>query len=243
MPRATHDVELSDIVVKRYRAVDHDQPRREWRALRLLRGTGLAPAPLRTDPHGTPPTVVMSRLPGTSLEAFTPGTVEAAARALAALHAVPCGALPARAGAPAVLLAQVREWCATVPPGHDALLDAACAWIARPDVEAAIVRPTAPVFGTGDGNVANFLWDGASVRLVDFEYAGRSDLAYELAEVVEHVSADGTGVLLLDAVALSRPEAARLRECRRLFALYWLLRVRDRPDVGTRQAARLASLL
>ncbi|SEG99641.1 Phosphotransferase enzyme family protein [Nonomuraea solani] len=39
-----------------------------------------------------------------------------------------------------------------------------------------------PVFGAGDGNLANFLWDGTRVRIVDFEDSGHSDLAYEVAE-------------------------------------------------------------
>jgi hypothetical protein len=30
-----------------------------------------------------------------------------------------------------------------------------------------------PVFGQGDGNLANFLWDSDRVRLVDFEDSGR----------------------------------------------------------------------
>ncbi len=46
-----------------------------------------------------------------------------------------------------------------------------------------------PVFGQGDANLANFLWDGERVRMVDFEDSGLSDRAFELAVLVEHISA------------------------------------------------------
>src|SRR5262245_59556183 len=45
------------------------------------------------------------------------------------------------------------------------------------------------VFGQGDTNLANFLWDGERVRIVDFEDSGLSDRAFELAVLVEHLSA------------------------------------------------------
>ena len=45
------------------------------------------------------------------------------------------------------------------------------------------------VFGQGDANLANFLWDGELVRIVDFEDSGISDRAFELAVLVEHLSA------------------------------------------------------
>jgi len=45
------------------------------------------------------------------------------------------------------------------------------------------------VLGQGDGNLANFLWDGGQVRIVDFEDSGPSDRAFELAVLVEHLSA------------------------------------------------------
>ncbi|WP_281367907.1 hypothetical protein [Nonomuraea typhae] len=30
-----------------------------------------------------------------------------------------------------------------------------------------LARPGTPVFGTGDGNLANYLWDGTRVGVVD----------------------------------------------------------------------------
>jgi Ser/Thr protein kinase RdoA (MazF antagonist) len=45
-----------------------------------------------------------------------------------------------------------------------------------------------PVFAQCDPNLANHLWDGERVRLVDFEAAGRGDEATELADFVEHLT-------------------------------------------------------
>ena len=125
------------------------------------------------------------------------------------------------------------------------------AWVARPRLEEIFGAELPPVFGLGDGNLANYLWDGSRVRLVDFEYSGRGDLAYELAEAVEHVSAWADDAIdapaLLSCFELTAAERARLVECRRLLALFWFLSLlaedRARPRMLTRQAGRLLVLL
>ncbi|MCZ0970865.1 phosphotransferase [Streptomyces albulus] len=107
------------------------------------------------------------------------------------------------------------------------------------------------MFGAGDGNAANYLWDGRRVRVVDFEESGRSDRAYELAEIVEHVSAwqphPFDTAAFLGRFALTPAESARLRECRTLHALMWLCLLaaddpahpRNPPGTAARQARRL----
>jgi thiamine kinase-like enzyme len=45
------------------------------------------------------------------------------------------------------------------------------------------------VLGQGDANLANFLWDGTQIRIVDFEDSGPSNRTFELAVLVEHLSA------------------------------------------------------
>jgi thiamine kinase-like enzyme len=105
------------------------------------------------------------------------------------------------------------------------------------------------VLGHGDADLTNFLWDGELVRIVDFEGAGISDRAFELAMLVEHVSAwrDGglDGDRFIDDFGLSVSEQARLADWRRLAALFWLLRLRSRgdPRVLQGQAQRLLALL
>jgi hypothetical protein len=61
---------------------------------------------------------------------------------------------------------------------------------------------------------------------VDFEDGGVSDPAYEVADLLEHVSVRPRGLLkaddLVEALALSRSQRARLRMFRRPMAVYWL---------------------
>ena len=264
----THAVEVgSATVVKRYRRWGRGEHRREWRALTLLaeHAPGLAPAPVRADLEADPPSVTMSRLDGVPLRGRpTPAQVEALAAAVAAVQtAIPAPALhalPFRLLHPRDALRHLRRRVRRPPPaGPDPLvaraLGAVTAWVARPRLDEIFAAEHAPVFGTGDGNLANHLWDGSRVRLVDFEYSGRSDRAYELAEVVEHVSAWVDGGLdagaFLARFALTPAETARLRACRRLPALYWFLSVlsedpaapRTPPGTAVRQAGRLLALL
>lgn len=265
---STHMIELGpDVVVKRYRSRSHDEPQREWRALTLLHehAPGTAPAPISAELDAEPPTVVMSRLHGTPLECGPTAEVAVAvASAVARVQeAVPLRTLadlPARAGHPLELLQWVRTWCAAVqrPANDPAVAEALCAaevWLRQPALGAVLEHPTRPVFGTGDGNLSNFLWDGADVRLVDFEYSGRSDRPYDLAEMAEHISVrteNGPGMEhVLQRFDLDSAETGKLLTCRRLLAAFWLLRIMgsERADPQTRakilasQATRLATLL
>jgi hypothetical protein len=77
-PFSTHGVSVEEgIAVKRFRSqVDGDErrlygdePRREWRALKLLAryAPGLAPKPIRADLDADPPLIAMSQVPGEPL--------------------------------------------------------------------------------------------------------------------------------------------------------------------------------
>ncbi|CNE99311.1 Phosphotransferase enzyme family [Mycobacterium tuberculosis] len=265
---STHVIEMRpDVVIKRYRSRRNDEPRREWRALNLLHehARGVAPTPISADLDAEPPTVVMSRLDGAPLECgpvaeLAVAVAGAVARVQEAIPLRTLAELPARAGHPLELLHQVRTWCAAVqrpandPTVTDALREAE-GWLRQPALDAMLGRPIRPVFGTGDGNLANLLADGTEVRLVDFEYSGRSDRPYELAELAEHISvqtADGPGMeYVLNSFDLDSAEADKLKNCRRLLAAFWLLRImgNDRGDpqirakVLTSQATRLLTLL
>ncbi|MFC7381146.1 aminoglycoside phosphotransferase family protein [Sphaerisporangium rhizosphaerae] len=246
-----------DVVVKRFRRSDHDRPGREWRALTLLdrHAPGVAPAPLTADLDAHPPIVVMSRLAGTVLDGPITGRVaDALADAVTKVQeAIPRRVLdrvPARAGHPVELLQQVRESSAVMPPSNESALVAeafrvAADWVGRPMLDRSFAQPIDGTFGTGDGNLANYLWDGTDVRVVDFEYSGRSDRAFELAEICEHISVwanDPAGLTaVLGRFELGGSEAARLTDCRRLLRLYWLLRSHGQPRDD--QASRLLALL
>ncbi len=132
---------------------------------------------------------------------------------------------------------------------------AAVCWLDHGAVERHIRAAHRSVLGHGDPNLANFLWDAGQVRLVDFEDSGPSDCAFELAILTEHISAwsdarmDARDFLCL--FDLTRAEQARVRDFRRLAALFWLIMLRpggsssarNPPGTLERQADRLLGLL
>jgi hypothetical protein len=264
----THAVELGPaVVVKRFRSRDQDRHGREWRALTLLaeHAPGLAPEPLRADLDADPPAIEMSRLDGVPLAApVTAEQTAALAEAVETLQrAIPAEVLhrlPSRLLHPRDALRDLRARCARQPPTlADPLVSKAFGavtdWVGRPRLDEVFAAELPPVFGSGDGNLANFLWDGSRVRVVDFEFSGRSDRAYEVAEVLEHMSARAHDafdpVALLSRFELTAAERARLADCRRLLALFWFLAVlsedpadpRNPPGTGVRQAEHLLALL
>ncbi|GAB3405337.1 aminoglycoside phosphotransferase family protein [Flindersiella endophytica] len=264
--RGTHAIEHVDgVVVKRFRSWDRGEPRREWEALTLLAryAPGLAPEPVRAELAGDPPTIVMSRVPGEPLGERPIGSaqLDALADAIHRLHrAVPSDALRnlPRAFSPSVLADKAERLHGRHPPSADSLVRKAFsvggAWLHGDDVPRLLAAEAELVFGQGDGNLANCLWDGRRIRLVDFEDSGSGDRAFELAELVEHLSAIDAGLevaALLGRFDLTRAESDRLFGFRRLEALTWFLmllpggaaHVRNPPEALPRQAIRLLTLL
>jgi hypothetical protein len=246
---------------------------------------GLAPEPIRADLAADPAVIEMSLLPGEPLGAgpLTPLQESALVRAMGQLwQSVPVGrvtTVSGESGNEAQLVSAVTELAVHIEDvGDDPVIKRATSaglswltwavgeggWLASRDSyadsgsaglgESGWAR-LAPVFGQGDGNLANFLWDGERVRMVDFEDSGVADRAFELSVFIEHVSVwsgiglDGTE--FIRAFGLSAAERARLADCRRLAALYWLLRLPPDGDVSAegdpgllrRQAERLLTLL
>jgi aminoglycoside phosphotransferase len=266
----THQVSVdraSGIVTKRFGRADRDEPDREWRALVLLaeHAPGLAPEPLRADLRASPPVIEMSLLPGEPLGG-KPVSAEQRSALISALQrlwdSVPASEVrqrPAETTNEAQLVSAVRaELAAGRDLGPDRVVAAAvaagCDWFASVPEHAGPAWPR-PVFGQGDANLANFLWDGHRVRVVDFEDSGCSDRAFELAVLVEHLSAWHDAALdadqLVAAFGLSAAETARLAGSRRLAALAWLFFLRpggrasrrNPPGTLRRQAERLLALL
>jgi len=272
------------VVVKRFVQADRGEADREWRALTLLadHAPGLAPEPIMADLAANPPVIEMSLLPGEPLggRPLTAEQESALVRALGQLwQSVPVSRvipLPGEAGNEAQLVSAVRQLAVQAQDvGDDPVVRAAqsagLTWLAWAVTESGRLagqhsyadpgasRPGWPglsaVFGHGDANLANFLWDGERVRLVDFEDSGPSDRAFELAVLVEHLSAwSDSGLdagVFARAFELSTAERSRLADCRRLAALFWLLRLepggdaseRNPPGTLRRQAERLLTLL
>ncbi|WP_333772448.1 phosphotransferase family protein [Streptomyces sp. IBSBF 3136] len=264
---STHGIEMgAGRVIKRFASRDDGRAGREWQGLTLLstHAPGLAPEPVKADLVADRPVVVMSRLAGVPLRGTVIGEKELAAlvEAVAALHlAVPgdvLGRVPPRPGLPGELLGRIDGWAADVPSQRGLVrqaMDAGLAWLQRSMLSAGAPQDLPEVFGPGDGNLANYLWDGSRVRVVDFEDSGRSDRAFELAEITEHVGSwveEPSDVpAFLGQFDLRPAERVRLGECRRLLALVWLfLLAGDDPEhprnpAGTvdKQAARVLELL
>jgi hypothetical protein len=273
----THDLTFDgDRVIKRFVSWDRGEHLREWRGLSLLAryAPDLAPQPLSAQLDQDPPTIAMSRLPGESLGGtpLTDAQIDALAAALIRMQAsVPEDQLvgaeanfsPLKKSA--VLLEMVQKSAMSSPDKHnlDAFDDtvrqasaaatrfATSAWATN---VAKIGGTPRQVFGQVDGNLANFLWDGTVVRLVDFEDSGSSDPTFELANLLEHITVIHQAGLdperVIARFTLTPAERARLRIFRRGFAVYWLLRLlpggpsyqRNPPGTLEAQAAHLLSL-
>ncbi|MCT9931857.1 aminoglycoside phosphotransferase family protein [Planotetraspora sp. A-T 1434] len=265
---STHGVTMhADRVVKTYVSWSRGEHEQEWRALNLLAqyAPDLAPLPLEADLQAKPPVIVMSRLDGVPLrgQAVTPEQIEAMAEAITTLHeSVPASVLAGMAPSPwnaSVALAKARRLRAEQPDlGDDPLVTRAFAkgaeWLDDYPTDEFTAAEVAPVLGLSDGNLANYLWDGKRVRMVDWEDSGRSDRAFELAEVIEHISRfDGTfdGSALLEQIQLTTTEATRMLDLRRLLVFAWLCTLgpgglfSKRNPAGSleRQADRLLGLL
>jgi thiamine kinase-like enzyme len=100
----------------------------------------------------------------------------------------------------------------------------------------------ARVFVRGDPNLANCLWDGREVRLIDFEYSGWGERAFDLADLTEHVQSRNTPDETRDAFVagfgLTAGEWGRFRASQRLMACFWVLRLwprEDGEDAGKRE--------
>jgi Ser/Thr protein kinase RdoA (MazF antagonist) len=265
--RGTHAIEVVDgLVVKRFRSWARDEHLREWEALTLLSryAPGLAPEPVRAELAGDPPVIVMGWVPGEQLDDRPPiesVRLDALAAAIHRLHrAIPHDVLRSmpRAFSPNVLADKAKRLHSDQPAPADALarkaLAAGGAWLHGGDLPRLLATEVEAVFGQGDGNLANCLWDGRRVRLVDFEDSGRSDRAFELAELAEHLSGIDAGLdvaALLDRFDLTPAELERLLGFRRLEALTWFLMLlpggaahaRNPPEALPRQAIRLLALL
>jgi hypothetical protein len=179
-------------VYRDWRRGEHE---REWAVLTLLAShvPGLSPYPLRGCLDEDPPWIEMTLVPGTPLGGqLDASQMRALIESLRALWSVPVETLPLRRFACPEALAVARNDFHSVrrPDGvAGAAFDACVTFLARPN----LVPDAAPaVLGHSDPNLANYLWDGSRLRIVDFEDAGRSDVAYELATLIEQMSARDT---------------------------------------------------
>ncbi len=266
--QSTHDVTVvGRRVVKHYRSWDEGEPEREWAGLTLLHrfAPGLAPEPLEQRVDGGAPVVVMRCLPRQPLgsDPLSHEQVTALGQTMRRMHAaVPMDELrhvPQRRWGPAELIPTVRSWVRDpheqASASVESALRTATAWLAGSTVTS-LAGPLAEcVFTQADGNIGNFLWDGERCYVVDFEDSGISDPAYEVADLVEHVSVWLPGLIdvrdLTAVLGFTPEQEGRLLDFRRLMAVFWLLMLlpgnpgHSRNPRGSvdRQAQRVLALL
>lgn len=243
---STHELIFHGMTVtKRFTSWNRSEHRREWAMLVHLdqHAPGLAPKPVTVDLDGRPGEPLRGTLSLAQLCGLVTG--------LKTLWAVPVEPLGSTRGWSDDLDAARRLTAPTCPTGDElgAAYRAAQHWWSGPDPELLRTRPRHLVVGHHDPNLANYLWDGARIRIVDFEDAAISDPATELAILVEHLSARGveTDVLLRSFDV----DVARFRAARRLWAMFWLVMLlpgapaehRNPPRTAEHQARRLVELL
>jgi aminoglycoside phosphotransferase (APT) family kinase protein len=248
-----HDISIDgDVVTKRYTRTDRGEPQREWAALVLLHelAPGLAPEPLARETD--PPVVVMSRVPGVHIETpLSPEQLAATIAAYRALFAVPVPPeTPRRFFHPAAFLDSITAWLeeertrTDLPVVVRAALAAAGSWLADPPPGIDEIRD--PVIAQGDGKVDNALFDGSRVRLVDFEGFGVGDVAFEVADLAEHISSRLYGVrdpaALVAGFDLDDGQRQRVGDYRVVLATFWLLQLLPGNRAAGRNPAGSASV-
>jgi hypothetical protein len=242
---------------------DRRRGEREWRALTLLtrRGTPAVPEPVWRSEHPDRPAIVMTFAPGAALGAdpLQPRQADALIEALDALYAItPNGVdqpVPDVVTPAAAMVARMhRTWTALqadsagiTDPDRQQLLQGWRRWSAGPQPRQ-LTGPAPRAFGRGDPSLANFLWDGTRLTLLDFEYSGWTDPAFELADLVEHTQSratpDRTWDQLVDRFDLDRPARQRHHAARQLMCFFWLARWwRDNDPRFPAQADRARHLL
>jgi hypothetical protein len=93
---------------------------------------------------------------------------------------------------------------------------------------AVLAEPARQIFSRGDSNLLNWLWDGSRIRVVDYEFAGYSDLAFDCADLAEHISSRQAGIddlawaEVIGLAGLGDGDQRRHEAAQRTCALRWL---------------------
>lgn len=232
---------------------------REWVMLSLLarRGHPRVPEPVWHTFRSGRPAIIMTFVPGEPLSDadLQPEQLDAITEALTDLYSITPADVPEPVAevatpAPAMLHRLRAQWAtpgAVADPGRQQAAQLWHRWAQGPDPETILRPPAGRVLGRGDPSLANLLWGGAHVTLLDFEYSGWTDPAYELADLVEHPRSRGTPNATWDAFvdrfALDLAAQARHSAARRMLALFWLARWQPGSVSETAQLGRTEQLL
>ncbi|GAA1574974.1 MULTISPECIES: phosphotransferase family protein [Kribbella] len=239
----THDIEVTGTTVtKHYTSWSRDEPAREWTALSVLSraAPGLTPTPLATSAHW----LRMTRVPGHPLTApLAPAQLAALGDALETLWSAPTEDLEPIDLTP--LVERTRTGLQSLATTEGVIAEAASTWLAD---EPPHLTTRDPVLAHGDPNLANYLWDGVRVRIIDFEDSGQGDRTVELANLVEHLAWRNADPAPL--VRRFAPDPRRFQAARRLWSGFWLTLIgpggpsahRNPPGTAEAQARRVLRL-
>src|SRR5262249_847917 len=227
-----------DVVIKLYVKTDRLRVQREWAALRLLRPHGLrtVPAPLWLEEAPVEPAIGMTRLHGQPLlqDADQLTALRALAHTTTHLQAVPLTGL--LAGLPRIdtgehYLVRLRqawpELLASQPedPLTPLMQQLLAVWQRSGDTDL-VTAPATPGLSHADANLVNWMATDDGAACVDFEYAGFSNIVFDAADLIEHISArvvpDSTWTQLLPDLGITDANRHHFAANQRTCALRWL---------------------
>jgi hypothetical protein len=229
---------LGPICIKLYRTDKRDRARCEWTALHHLAAHGITAIrqPLWHDPHPDLPAVGMSLIPGQPITTLNEPqvTLPALVTTLDQIRSIPLGPFAnlGRLGSATDYFRRITIWSEHLSrqpddPGTRDLISLHKRWLNSGDV-AMLAQPAPPVLSSGDSNLDNWLWHSytSALYVLDWEFAGYSDLAYDTAELIEHPSArildDARWLTLLPDLGIDRTNDGRFAAARRTVVLRWL---------------------
>ncbi|WP_345133583.1 aminoglycoside phosphotransferase family protein [Dactylosporangium darangshiense] len=245
-----------------YRVDDRRRADREWSTLTLLAEHGVTdvPRPLWIDRNGAEPAIGMSLLDGVPLlqSPNLPAALKNMTHTVQRIQAVPPSGLLAeldRIDSIAHYAFRLTElWPGQLAEYPDDPLTAdmrqlLAAWHGSGDRE--LIRQSAPyVLSRGDANLLNWLVLPSSSGCVDFEFSGRSTVAADAADQIEHISSrdvpDDVWYGLLGDLGVDRTNTPQFRAAQRTCALRWLAVLWKqrgrRAEEFTRQLERVRQL-
>lgn len=250
------------ICIKVYQLDERRRAHREWHALSLLaqHGADYAPTPLWIDDAAEQPIIGMTLLPGDPLlnAEDMPGALKALAETTRALQNIPLSRPLAeweRIDSAAHYITRLKQtWPAQLAehasdPRTGEMLTLLHRWEDSGDAKT-LVLSAPDVFSRGDANLLNWLHDGDTVRCVDFEFSGHSDIAFDAADQIEHISSraipDHTWHELEPTLGVDHHTRPRFEAAQRTCALRWLAVLwkqrHQRPEEFTLQLDRVRQL-
>lgn len=224
------------ICIKLYTKTDRQRVEREWHGLTHAASLGNAPTPLWLDEDTEQPALGMTLLPGSPiLDVLDPAAaITSLATTTRALQSIPLTeplASLERIDSIGHYITRLTDlWPgqladATDDPHTPNMLAVLHRWENSSDAEL-LAQPATHVYSRGDANLLNWLHDGQTIYVADFEFSGFSDVAVDAADHIEHISArvipDYIWANAEADLGITPDNRARFDAAQRTIALRWL---------------------